>query len=76
MQNNQEVPFSDVPDLITNNSSQVKNEIPSVEEENWDDGNYSTYIPNLERDIVRGPLIGKPKKGEKAISPSGATAPE
>ncbi|KAG5871364.1 hypothetical protein JTB14_019761 [Gonioctena quinquepunctata] len=45
--------------------------LPRVEgEENWDADNFITYVPNLDRDIVRGPLIGKSKKEKRKFRQS------
>ncbi|KAG5861301.1 hypothetical protein JTB14_022384 [Gonioctena quinquepunctata] len=71
MEKNQEISITVCQELSKDVSSNVSSsvpdfmreytQIPPIEEENWDDNNHSTYIPNLDRDIIRGPLIGKSK---------------
>ncbi|KAG5864642.1 hypothetical protein JTB14_032420 [Gonioctena quinquepunctata] len=60
--------FTGVPDMSTSVPYFIRDPpIPSTleGEENWDADNYETYTPNLDRDIIRQPLIGKSKKIRK-----------
>ncbi|KAG5872138.1 hypothetical protein JTB14_013609 [Gonioctena quinquepunctata] len=60
--------FTGVPDMSTSVPYSIRDPpIPSTleGEENWDADNYETYTPNLDRDIIRQPLIGKSKKEQK-----------
>ncbi|KAG5864621.1 hypothetical protein JTB14_013787 [Gonioctena quinquepunctata] len=64
MEKNQDV-YNDVstsvPDFVRDPAI-----LPTLErEENWDADNFTTYVPNLDRDIVGGPVIGKSKKETK-----------
>ncbi|KAG5878444.1 hypothetical protein JTB14_027495 [Gonioctena quinquepunctata] len=60
---NQDDISTSVPDL-----SRKRVQIPPFLEA---EENYTTYIPNLNRDIIRGPLIGILKKEEKRFGQAG-----
>ncbi|KAG5873508.1 hypothetical protein JTB14_029184 [Gonioctena quinquepunctata] len=46
-----------------NEESEKRNDIDP--EENWDNDNYSTYVPDLTRNILRQAPIGKRKRREE-----------